>query len=133
MKLKEKKELTKIQKQAAKAKKKIEKNMMQKFGLRVDEVKDKDGDDEAIHDKIAELEAELTQLKAKAIDDARVKVKKNMAGRTGRVVGKGTTWKKGQKQNVVDFHNSIKLPQDMIAGLSLQQLKKMKKHTYSFE
>jgi hypothetical protein len=133
MKLKEKKELTKIQKQAAKAKKKIEKNMMQKFGLRVDEVKDKNDDDEAIHDKIAELEAELTQLKAKAIDDARVKLKKNMAGRTGRVVGKGTTWKKGQKQNVVDFHNSIKLPQDMIAGLSLQQLKKMKKHTYSFE
>ena len=129
----EKKELRKHQKQAKKAQKKIEHNLLKKFNLHVDEVED--DDDDAIHDKINELELELENLKAKAVEKAREKHQKKMALRTGRTVGKGNNWKKGRKQNVVDFNDpkTIALPSDMIGSLTLKQRHEMKKHTYSFD
>ena len=67
-----KEELRRHQRQAKKAQKKIENNLLKKFGLHVSEVEDDDEDD-AIHDKICELEAELQILKGKAIENAKAK------------------------------------------------------------
>ena len=128
----EKKELRRHQRQAKKAQKKIENNLLKKFGLHVSEVEDDDEDD-AIHDKICELEAELQILKGKAIENAKAKNQLKMAGRSGRVVGKGGAWRNGRDKNVIDFHNSIQLPNDMISTLTLKQRQEMKKYKYSFE
>ena len=68
-----KKELRKHQRQAKKAQKKIENNLLKKFGLHVSEVEDEEEDD-AIHDQISELEAELQMLKDKAVEKAKAKI-----------------------------------------------------------
>ena len=60
----------------------------------------------------------------KAIEKARVKNQLKMAGRSGRVVGKGGVWRNGRDKNVIDFHNSVQLPNDMISTLTLRQRQK---------
>ena len=94
------------------------------------EVEDEDEDD-AIHDKICELEAKLQILKGKAIEKARAKNQLKMAGRSGRVVGKGGVWRNGRDKNVIDFHSTVQLPNDMISTLTLKQRQEMKKYKYN--
>ena len=130
----EKRELRKVQKRAAKAETLIEKNLKKKLGLHVDEVSG-DENDSSLHNRIADLERELSSLKQSAVKKAKKEFKaKEYLRRNKTAVGNGKVhWRRGQSVNVVEFHKDIQLPDDLRGSLTLKDMKEMKKHTYSFE